>query len=113
MSIVPTAPLSSGKPDATQLANPATARIWKAAQEFEAMVLGQLVGPMFATVDTSKGAFGGGTAEEAWRPMLAQEVGKHIARGGGLGLAVPVFRQMLQAQENADRQKTALPESPP
>ena len=106
-------PLITGKPDAAQLTNPATARIWKAAQEFEAMVLGQLVGPMFATVDTSKGAFGGGAAEDAWRPMLAQEVGKHIARGGGLGLAIPVFRQMLQAQENADRQKTATPESPP
>ena len=98
-------------PNPAQLANPATARIWKAAQEFEAMVVGQLIGPMFATVDTAKGTFGGGAAEEAWRPMLAQEVGKHIARGGGLGLAVPVFRQMLQAQEAANRQ--SAPESPP
>ena len=101
----------AAKPDTSQLANPATARIWKAAQEFETMVLGQLIGPIFATVDTSKGAFGGGAAEEAWRPMLAQEVGKHIARGGGLGLAVPVFHQMLQAQEAANRQNA--PESPP
>ena len=63
-------PLITGKPDAAQLTNPATARIWKAAQEFEAMVLGQLVGPMFATVDTSKGAFGGGAAEEATQQRL-------------------------------------------
>ena len=99
MSIAPT----QGRPDAAQLANPATARSWKAAQEFEAMVLGQLVAPMFATVETSKGPFGGGTAEEAWRPMLSQEIGKHIARGNGLGLAVPVFRQMLHLQELADQ----------
>lgn len=102
-----------GKPDATQLANPTTARFWKAAQDFEAMVLGQLIGPMFATVDTSKGPFGGGTAEEAWRPMLSQEIGKHMARGGGLGLAVPVFRQMLHAQEIADQQKNPAPENTP
>lgn len=92
-----------GKPDATQLATPATARAWKAAQDFEALVLGQLIGPIFATVESSKGPFGGGAAEEAWRPMLAQEIGRHIARGGGLGLAVPVFRQMLHAQEAADQ----------
>lgn len=97
----------SGKPDAAQLANPATARFWKAAQDFEAMVLGQLIAPMFATVETSKGPFGGGAAEEAWRPMLSQEIGRHIARGNGLGLAVPVFRQMLLAQEQADQAKAA------
>jgi peptidoglycan hydrolase FlgJ len=109
MPIAPTA----GRPDAAQLANPATARIWKAAQEFEAMTIGQLVAPMFATVETSKGPFGGGAAEEAWRPMLAQEVGKHIARGGGFGLAGPVFQQMLRAQEAADREKHATKEITP
>ena len=115
MTPIKTLPITTlaGKPDATQLANPTTARFWKAAQEFEAMVLGQLIGPMFATVDTSKGPFGGGTAEEAWRPMLSQEIGKHMARGSGFGLAVPVFRQMLLTQEIADQQKTTTPESTP
>lgn len=95
--------IAPAKPDAAQLANPATARIWKSAQEFEAMVLGQLLAPMFATVETSKGLFGGGAAEEAWRPMLAQEIGRHVARGGGIGLAAPVFQQMLRAQEAAGK----------
>jgi len=108
---------TQGRPDAAQLANPATARSWKAAQAFEAMVLGQLVAPMFATVETSKGPFGGGAAEEAWRPMLSQEIGKHIARGNGLGLAVPVFRQMLHLQELADQAakagRTAAQETAP
>ena len=115
MTVIKPLPITTlaGKPDATQLANPTTARFWKAAHDFEAMVLGQLIGPMFATVDTSKGPFGGGTAEEAWRPMLSQEIGKHMARGGGLGLAVPVFRQMLHAQEIADQQKNPTPESTP
>jgi len=90
-------------PDARELTTPANARAWKTAQDFEALVLGQLVAPMFATVETSKGPFGGGTAEEAWRPMLSQELGRHMARGGGLGLAVPVYHQMLRAQEAANQ----------
>jgi Rod binding domain-containing protein len=91
-------------PGPAELANPAQARAWKTAQDFEAMVLGQFVTPMLATVDSSKGPFGGGAAESTWRPMLAQELGRHIAKGGGLGLAVPVYHQMLHAQELADRQ---------
>ncbi len=93
------------KPGVAELADPAKAKVWKTAQEFEAMVLGQLVAPMFATVETSKGVFGGGAAEEQWRPMLSQEIGKHVARGGGLGLAVPVYHQMLRAQEAAEAAK--------
>jgi peptidoglycan hydrolase FlgJ len=99
-------------PDATQLAIPAHARAWKTAQDFEAMVLGQFVAPMLATVDSSKGPFGGGAAESTWRPMLAQELGRHIAKGGGLGLAVPVYHQMLRAQELADQQAAEKPADP-
>lgn len=102
--------VQAARPGPAELAEPAKAKAWKAAQDFEAMVLGQLVAPMFATVETSKGAFGGGAAEEQWRPMLAQEVGKHVARGGGLGLAVPVYHQMLRAQEAADAARKAAAE---
>ena len=97
----------AGRPDAAQLATPATARAWKAAQDFEAMALGQLLAPMFATVASARSAFGGGAAEETWRPMLSQEMGKHMARGGGIGLAVPVFQQMLRMQEAADQARAA------
>ena len=99
--------VQAARPGPPELAEPAKAKAWKAAQDFEAMVLGQLVAPMFATVETSKGMFGGGAAEEQWRPMMSQEIGKHVARGGGLGLAVPVYHQMLRAQEAADAAKQA------
>ena len=92
-------------PDAAELGDPRRAKMWGTARAFEAMVLGQLVAPMLATVDTSKSVMGGGAAEAQWRPMLAQEMGKHIAKGGGLGLAVPVYRQMLRTQEAADAAK--------
>ena len=75
------------------------ARIQKAAQDFEAMALGQMLAPMFETVDASKGAFGGGSGEEAWKPMMVNEIGKQMAKSGGMGLARPVMEQMLRMQE--------------
>ena len=77
------------------------AKTWKAAQDFEAMTLGQLLQPMFDTADQSNGLFGGGSGEAAWRPMLVNEIARKISAGGGLGLAGPIFAQMLQAQEKS------------
>ena len=71
----------------------------QAAQAFEANVIGELLKPMFNTVNSAKGVFGGGDGEATWRPLLTEEIGKHIAAHGGLGLAQHVLRQMLQAQE--------------
>jgi flagellar protein FlgJ len=75
------------------------ARMAKSAGDFEAMAIGQLLQPMFDTVNTSKSAFGGGTGEEAWKPMLVQEFAKQIAAHGGLGLAKPVYEAMQRMQE--------------
>ena len=79
-------------------------KAWKAAQDFEAMTLNQFLTPMFDTVDTSTGPFGGGQGESAWKPMLIDSVAKQISKAGGLGLAQPVFRQMIQMQEAQQRQ---------
>ena len=89
------------QPIDTKLPPPQVARIQKSAQEFEAMALGQLLAPMFDTVDSSKGPFGGGEAEAQWKPMLTAELAKHLAAHGGLGLAQPVMQQMLRMQEAA------------
>jgi Rod binding domain-containing protein len=86
-------------PDPAQLATPPGAKAWKAAQDFEAMALGAMLAPMFETLDMSKSAFGGGEAEKTWQPMLVEAIGKQMAKAGGLGLAVPVFNQMLRMQE--------------
>jgi Rod binding domain-containing protein len=76
-----------------------TAKLWQAARDFEAMTIGQMLQPMFDTVDSSHGAFGGGEGEAAWKPMLVDAIGKQMAANGGLGLATPVFQAMLHAQE--------------
>jgi Rod binding domain-containing protein len=75
------------------------AKLHKAAQDFEAMAIGQFLQPMFDTVDTGHSLFGGGSAEETWKPVMVQELGKQIAAHGGLGLAEPVYAAMLRIQE--------------
>ncbi len=85
----------------------ATARpeaLRRAAREFEAQALGQLLAPIFATADPSRGAFGGGAAEAQWRPMLVEAHAAAIARaGGGLGIAEAVHRELLRIQEGTGR----------
>lgn len=87
-------------PNASTLPPGQVAKLWQSAQDFEAMALGQLLQPMFDTVDMSHSAFGGGEAEAAWRPMLVDAIGKQMQAHGGIGLAVPVFNAMLRAQEH-------------
>jgi Rod binding domain-containing protein len=78
---------------------PDPAKIANAAHDFEAMAIGQLLEPMFDTVDSAHDAFGGGAGEEAWKPMLVQAFAKQIEARGGLGLARPIYDAMLRAQE--------------
>lgn len=84
-------------PSADAQANPA--RLMKTARDFEAMAIGQLLQPMFDTVDTAKGQFGGGSAEATWRPMMVTEMAKQIEAHGGFGLAAPIYAAMLHMQE--------------
>jgi peptidoglycan hydrolase FlgJ len=84
---------------ATTLPPAQVEKIRKAAQDFEAMAINQLLAPMFATVDGSKGMFGGGEGEAAWKPMMISAVAKQMAASGGFGLAQPVMQQMLRLQE--------------
>lgn len=87
---------------ATQDVPPAqVAKLKQAAQDFTAMTLGQMLAPMFDTVDTAHGVFGGGAAEVAFKPMLVQAIAKQMAAHGGFGLEGPIFDCLLRAQEAA------------
>lgn len=78
------------------------AKAQKSARDFEAMTIGQMLAPMFNTIDSKHSLFGGGDGEEAWKPMLINEIGKKIAEGGGFGLAKPILAEMLRMQEARD-----------
>ncbi len=96
---VPAQTLPVPGPPSSTLPAAQVQRIGRAAQDFESMALGQLLTPMFDTVDTSKSMFGGGEGEAAWKPMMVTELAKGISAHGGLGLARPVMQQMLRLQE--------------
>ena len=72
------------------------ASLRKAAQDFEAQFFGFMLQPMFATVDMSKSAFGGGHAEAQWRPMLVDAIANSTVRSSGLGIADIVYRELLR-----------------
>lgn len=71
----------------------------RAAEAFEARTLASLYAQAFATVDPSKGRFGGGPAEAQWRPVLIEGIAAAHARAGGIGLARQLHAEMLRAQE--------------
>jgi flagellar protein FlgJ len=68
------------------------------AAQFEAMALAQFLQPMFATIDTSRSAFGG-AGEAMFRPMLVEEMARGIAaQGGGIGIREAVLREILKME---------------
>jgi len=74
-------------------------RIAKAAADFTAVALNEMLAPMFSTLDESGGSFGGGAGEAAFKPLLINEFAKSLAQDGGLGLTNEVATAMLRLQE--------------
>jgi peptidoglycan hydrolase FlgJ len=70
----------------------------KAAKEFEAVFIGQMVSAMFEGVK-SDGPFGGGYGETVFRSLMIEQYSKTIAEQGGFGLADQVKREILRLQE--------------
>ncbi len=70
----------------------------KAAEDFEAVFLTQMIKPMFDTLPTDT-MFGGGQAENIYRGLMVEEFGKSVAKNGGIGIADSVYRELLKLQE--------------
>lgn len=70
----------------------------KAAEEFEAVFMGQAMQSLFAGIETD-GAFGGGHSEQVFRSVLIGEYARSAAKAGGVGLAESVYREILKHQE--------------
>lgn len=68
------------------------------AESFEAVFISQMLAPMFEGLETDSN-FGGGHAETIFRSIQLEEMGKAIAKSGGIGIADSVYREMLKSQE--------------
>lgn len=67
------------------------------AHEFERMFISEMLQPMFGGIETD-GPFGGGNAEATFRPMLLDQYADAIAKGGGIGIADSVLKEILKLQ---------------
>lgn len=66
-----------------------------AAHQFEALVAGQLAATLLASVEES--GSGGDAAAGMWQGIMAEAIGRDIARGSGLGLAAGVAVELARA----------------
>lgn len=85
------------RPDASGSATAPPDKIRQSARDFEAMTIGQMLQPMFSTLEQG-GLFDGGEAEQTLKPMLVTEFANMMEARGGLGLEQPVMAAMLRAQ---------------
>lgn len=78
----------------------AVARASKAAKEFEAMFMSQMLQPMFEGIETDS-MFGGGHGEDVMRGFLVQEYGKAMAQGINSPLSDALTQEILRLQTAA------------
>lgn len=74
-------------------------KLKKAAQEFEAIFVQQMLEQMDKTVDRQDSFLSGGNTEDYWRSMLNEQISKSMserAGGSGFGLAESIYRQMAE-----------------
>lgn len=69
----------------------------KLAEDFERMFLAEMLQPMFAGIETD-GPFGGGNAEDVFRPMLLDKYAEKVSDAGGVGIADAVMKEILRLQ---------------
>ncbi|MBO34202.1 MAG: chemotaxis protein [Rhodospirillaceae bacterium] len=74
------------------------AKAREVGEKFEAFFLGQMLQPMFANIDPAP-PFGGGAGDKIWKSMMVDEIGKSMAKSGGIGLADTIQREILRMQE--------------
>ena len=70
----------------------------RAAKEFEAVFLAQMLAPMFAGLGDDP-LFSGGPGEAIFKSLLIDEYAKSMAEAGGLGLNSAVLRELINLQE--------------
>lgn len=100
-ALVPqTAPATAAAPaaDAARDADKAGAQARRAAEEFEAVYLSFMFANMFTDL-AADSPMSGGPAEELYQSQLYDELGRILARSGGVGIADAVLREIMRHQE--------------
>ncbi|TCS14072.1 rod-binding protein [Caulobacter sp. BK020] len=72
-------------------------KIRETAQKFEASFLSVMMQSMTASMKTPE-VGGGGTGEDMFKSLLAEEMAKQVSKAGGIGVAAAVQKEMLKMQ---------------
>jgi len=75
----------------------ARSRAKDVAEKFESQFLSQMLGHMFAGIETD-GPFGGGHGEEMFRSLMTDAMAKNMTKAGGIGLSDTIQREILKMQ---------------
>lgn len=73
---------------------PTDARLWKAAQDFQEVFLGQFVQTMRTTQKDEDGLFEECPGRDTFDSMFSQAIGKQMAQDPAFGLRDVIYRQM-------------------
>jgi flagellar protein FlgJ len=76
----------------------------KAATQFEALLVGEMVKSMWATVP-SEGILSGSNEEEMYRDMFNDALAQNIAEGPGLGIKRVVMEDMQRLEDRGNGRK--------
>ena len=95
------APAALTAPAAGAISPDKLAKLKSVAEEFEGMMLNELLAPMFDGLDTD-GLGGGGSGERMFRPMLVDQYAKGMAARGGIGVADAVLKELVRMQGGHD-----------
>ena len=91
------------KPPKAPLTDKQRAAVHKAAKDFEAVFLNEMIKPMFDGVNgdgqDKDPALGGGSEQDIYQSMLVDKVSAGIANSGGIGIAKDVEKELLKLQE--------------
>jgi Rod binding domain-containing protein len=80
-----------------------TAKLAEAAQQFEAMMLNELLKPMHFGAGVDEGAEeGSGGAADTIRGMGTDALGKALSAHGGMGVARQIVKQVTAAHHAAE-----------
>ncbi len=75
-------------------------KLWKIAEDFESVFLGSMFGEMTKQLSGDGPLGGQGTGGDAWRGMLTDELGKSVAKSGGVGIAPSIYSELIRLQAN-------------
>jgi Rod binding domain-containing protein len=80
-------------------ASPAQAKAKKTAQDFESMFLEQSLDRVFSGAGEDGPMGENGTGGGIYRSMLVKEYAGTITKSGGVGIAAPVYAELMKLQE--------------